>query len=103
MTLFTGMMLYILIWWTALFAVLPFGVRPHADETLGTAGSAPEHPDIKKKFIVTTLVSALIWLGIYGLIRADVIDFRNLARQMEAADRANDGQARADGLETGKE
>ncbi len=103
MTLFTGIMLYILIWWTALFAVLPLGVRPHGDEGFGTAGSAPEHPEIKKKFIITTLVSALVWLGIYGLIRADVVDFRGLARQMDAADRAGDGQARANVLETGKE
>ena len=25
---FTGCVLYLLIWWTVLFAVLPFGVRP---------------------------------------------------------------------------
>ena len=31
MNWFTGVVLYVLIWWTALFAVLPFGTRPVAD------------------------------------------------------------------------
>lgn len=99
MTLFTGIVLYILIWWTALFAVLPLGVRPHGDRSLGTAGSAPEDPRIKRKFLITSLVSAVIWLGVYGLIRAGALDFREMAREMAQESRADGGQDPADVLE----
>lgn len=99
MTLFTGLVLYLLIWWTALFAVLPFGLKPHGNLELGTAGSAPENPGLKKKFLITTAVAALAWLAVYGLIRAEVFSFREAARQMAQADRAADGHALPDGLE----
>lgn len=32
---FTGCVLYLLIWWTVLFAVLPLGVRPASGEAMG--------------------------------------------------------------------
>ena len=31
MNWFTGVVLYVLIWWTVLFAVLPIGTRPVED------------------------------------------------------------------------
>ena len=31
MNWFTGVVLYALIWWTVLFAVLPFGTRPEPE------------------------------------------------------------------------
>ena len=31
MNWFTGIVLYVLIWWTVLFAVLPLGTQPVAD------------------------------------------------------------------------
>ena len=45
MNWFTGVVLYVLIWWTALFAVLPFGTRPVADPDGATGWrGAPERP-----------------------------------------------------------
>ena len=37
MNWFTGVVLFIVIWWTALFAVLPIGTKPvdQADDTSG--------------------------------------------------------------------
>lgn len=98
MTPFTGLVLYLLIWWTALFAVLPLGVHPHDDVTTGTAGSAPEQSGLKKKFGLTTLIAALVWLAVYGAIQAGLLDFREMAQQMAQADRAS-GQIHGDGIE----
>ncbi len=58
MNWFTGLVVYVLIWWTVLFAVLPIGTRPveDADEQSGWRG-APERPRILMKVIVTTLVA----------------------------------------------
>jgi predicted secreted protein len=78
MNWFTGIVLYVLIWWTALFAVLPFGTRPveDPDSQSGWRG-APERPLMRRKLIATTLVAAVIWLGCYALIRSDLISFRH--------------------------
>ncbi len=66
--------------------VLPWG--NHAKETpeTGMAGSAPANPRIKKKFVITFLVSCVIWVMISVLIHFEVIDFYEISRQMVAED-----------------
>jgi predicted secreted protein len=74
----SGVVLYIIIWWTALFAVLPIGTRPvaRADDSTGWRG-APERPRLLMKVLVTTAVSAVIWLGAYWVIASDYLSFRD--------------------------
>jgi predicted secreted protein len=78
MNWFTGVVLFIIIWWTALFAVLPIGTRPvaQADETSGWRG-APEQPRLLMKVVVTTIITCVLWTGSYMLIRSDYISFRH--------------------------
>ncbi|MCL2429138.1 MAG: DUF1467 family protein [Alphaproteobacteria bacterium] len=78
MNWFTGVVLYILIWWTVLFAVLPIGTKPvaEADELTGWRG-VPERPRIAMKVLLTTLVAGLVWLGCYALITSDWLSFRH--------------------------
>ncbi len=78
----TGSIVYVLIWWTVLFAVLPWGAAPDAEPEAGMATSAPARPRMLLKFAVTTVVAGVIWLIIHGLMEADVISFRDLARGM---------------------
>jgi predicted secreted protein len=75
---FTAVVLYVLIWWTALFAVLPIGTRPVAepDEKTGWRG-APEQPLLLRKILLTTLVTTLLWAIIVGLIESDWLSFRH--------------------------
>jgi len=79
---FSGIIVYLMIFWTALFAVLPWGVRPHQEAEHGTAGSAPENPQIRKKFLITGIISAMIWIFIYILIEIQIIDFYEISRMM---------------------
>ena len=67
-----------MIWWTALFAVLPIGTKPMAqpDDKSGWRG-APERPNILRKVIVTTIVASVLWTGSYLLIRSDYVSFRH--------------------------
>lgn len=75
---FTGSVLFILIWWTVLFAVLPFGTHPVSGADLQTGWrGAPEHPHLLRKVIATTLVAALVWAGAYALITSDYLSFRH--------------------------
>jgi predicted secreted protein len=75
---FTGCVLYVLIWWVMLFAVLPFGTRPVArpDEHTGWRG-APERPHLLRTAIATTIVATIIWIGAYLLIRSPYLSFRH--------------------------
>ena len=75
---FTGCVLYSLIWWTVLFAVLPVGTKPvtEADERTGWRG-APEQPLLLRKAVATTLISGVIWLGCYAVISSDWLSFRH--------------------------
>ena len=78
MNWFTGMVLFVIIWWTALFAVLPIGTKPvaEADNKSGWRG-APEAPRILRTVIITTIVTCVLWTGSYLLIRSDYISFRH--------------------------
>lgn len=73
----TGGVVYVLIWWVVLFAVLPFGTRPvaDADPVTGWRG-APARPLLLRKAIATTLISAILWAGAYVVITGPWLSFR---------------------------
>lgn len=75
----TGIMVYFLVWWTVLFAVLPFGIQPQADagEVDGGWRGAPKRPAILTKMIWTTVISTLLWAGIFMIVRSDWLSFRH--------------------------
>lgn len=72
----TGIMVYVVIWWIALFTVLPIGVKRVEDPGRGQDHGAPERPQLLKKAIITTLVAAVLWVGFYFLHQADFFSFR---------------------------
>ena len=65
--------IYLTIWWVLFLAILPIGVTSHAEAGLdkGDGGDpgAPVDPKLKRKFITTTWVAALVfavfWAAIY--------------------------------------
>ncbi|HEX4111946.1 MAG TPA: DUF1467 family protein [Stellaceae bacterium] len=67
---------YILVWWVVIFAVLPWGVRPPTELVRGQAESAPARPRLLLKAGVTTVVAFVIWLAIWFIVRSDWISFR---------------------------
>lgn len=88
MNVFTGIVVYLMIFWTLLFAILPWGNNaPHKIEE-GMAGSAPENPRIKQKFMICAGLSVLIWLVIFLLIHFQVVDFFEMSRQMILEDKS---------------
>ncbi len=62
---------YVTLWWTVLFAILPLGARSHAEAGLKTNDGgdpgAPVKPNLKRKAITTTWVTAIVW-GVLVLI-----------------------------------
>ena len=79
MNWFTAFVLYTMIWWTALFAVLPFWTRPVADPSAESGGwrGAPERPMLWRKVLTTTAVATLLWAGCMLVIESDLVSFRS--------------------------
>ncbi len=72
----TGIVVYALVWWVTLFAILPLWVTPSEPGELGHAAGAPRLPLMWRKLALNTVVAAVIWLGIYILVREPWISFR---------------------------
>lgn len=74
---FTGIAIYMTIWWTVLFAVLPIGNITHAEAGIdkGDGGDpgAPVNPDLKRKFILTSLISAFLFLILWLVMHFNLI------------------------------
>jgi len=74
---FTGIVLFTMIWWTVLFAVLPFGTQPVADADAATGWrGAPARPLMVRKLLATTAISVVLWLLAFAIIRSDWLSFR---------------------------
>ena len=78
MTPMTAFFIYFLIWWLTLFTVLPLGVKRHEEAGKGFDAGAPEKPQLGKKLILNTIISAVI-LGIMELlVVTGVVDWHAL-------------------------
>lgn len=76
MSLTLWLAIYFVIWWTVLFAVLPFGVRTQGEvgEVVpGTPASAPEGPRLLRVFVVTTLVAAAVFALVHELLAGSLV------------------------------
>jgi predicted secreted protein len=73
---FTGILVFVIVWWMVLFTVLPWGNRPPEEIGEGHADSAPEKPRLWIKALVTTLIAGVIWAAIYWVIASGMFTFR---------------------------
>ena|ERR1700704_2586483 len=63
-SLTTAIAIYFIIWWTVLFAVLPFGVRSQEESGAvapGTDPGAPAIPKLWRKLVWTTLAASVVF------------------------------------------
>ncbi|MBV9825589.1 MAG: DUF1467 family protein [Alphaproteobacteria bacterium] len=73
---FTGVVVYILVWWVTLFAVLPLWVKPAEQGDPGHASGAPQNPRLLAKAALTTAIAAVIWLAIFVVVSEPWFSFR---------------------------
>ena len=63
---FTLVAIYLTLWWTTLFVVLPLGARSNheagADIPAGHEPSSPHVFNLKRKAFTTTWVAAIAWV-----------------------------------------
>jgi predicted secreted protein len=64
MTWTLGTATYFIIWWTVLFAILPFGVQSQHeldDVVPGSEPGAPARPRLLVKIAANTVIAAVLW------------------------------------------
>ena len=75
-----SIIVYVMIWWIIFFSVLPIGIRSNKevfkDKIGGVDPGAPKTPKIGKKFLITTLITTIIFLVIYYLVKFDLLNLR---------------------------
>lgn len=82
MALTSAFVLFAVLWFVILLCVLPFRTPSQQEDgkiVPGTHASAPADAQIKRKFLITTLITLLLWAPlclaiIYGFITADAFD-----------------------------
>lgn len=72
--LITDIAIYLTLWWIVLFAILPLGAKSHAEAGLevGDGGDpgAPVAPNLLRKAITTTWVTAIVFIILLFVIES---------------------------------
>ena len=77
-----SIIVYVMIWWIIFFSVLPVGIQSNKEvfkEKIGGIDpGAPKNPKIVKKFLITTLITTIIFCVIYYLVNIELLNLRKL-------------------------
>ena len=75
-----SLIVYVLIWWIIFFSVLPLGIQSNNEKFKeginGIDPGAPINPKIGKKFLITTIITSIIFIVIYYLVKFDLLNLR---------------------------
>ena len=76
----TGLaIIYIIIWWIVFFAILPIDVdRKKLIKIDGEDPGSPENPKMIKKFIYCTIITTILFIIIYLLMKFEYLNLRNI-------------------------
>ena len=79
MSITGSLIIFVLIWWIIFFSLLPIDVdRKHKEMVEGVDKGSPENPKIIKKIIYTTILTSIIFIGIFMLVKYDYLNLRKL-------------------------
>ena len=75
-----SIIVYVLIWWIIFFSLLPVGIQSNKEQFKekieGVDPGAPINPKIGKKFLITTLITSIIFIVIYYLVKFNLLNLR---------------------------
>ena len=79
-----SIIIYVIIWWIIFFSVLPVGIQSNKEvfkEKLeGIDPGAPKNPKIVKKFLITTIMTTIIFVLIYYLVKIELLNLREFLK-----------------------
>lgn len=73
---FSAFVLFAVIWFLTLFIILPLRLTTQGEDghvVPGTPQSAPANPMIRKRMLITTAISFVIWVVVVAIIVSGVI------------------------------
>ena len=77
-----SIIIYVMIWWIVFFSVLPIGIQSNneifKDTIEGSDPGAPKNPKIAKKFLITTIITSILFVVIYYMANNGFLNLRNL-------------------------
>ena len=75
-----SIIVYVLIWWIVFFSLLPVGIQSKKEKFIekieGIDPGAPNKPKIAKKFLITTIITSIIFIVIYYLVESNLLNLR---------------------------
>ena len=76
----TGLaIIYIILWWIIFFAILPIDVeRVKTLKIDGEDPGSPENPKMIKKFVFCTVITTVLFMIIYLLMKFEYLNLRNI-------------------------
>ncbi len=81
MSVTSAFVLFAVIWFLTFLIVIPFKIKTQGDIGVvlkGTQAGAPEVHDLRKKAIITTGVSLILWLLITILIVSEIVTIEDI-------------------------
>ena len=76
-----SIIVYVMIWWIIFFSVLPVGIKSNKeafrDSIEGADPGAPKNPKIGKKFLITTIITSILFIMIYYIVDLGFFNLRN--------------------------
>ena len=81
MSVTSAFVLFAVIWFLTYVIVIPFKIKTQGDMGVvlkGTQAGAPEVHDLRKKAIITTGVSLILWLLITILIVSEIVTIEDI-------------------------
>ena len=77
-----SIIIYTMIWWIVFFSILPIGIQSNKETFKGKIEGfdtgAPKNPKIGKKFLITTLITSILFTIIYYIVDLGFFNLRNL-------------------------
>ena len=76
----SAIVLFAVIWFLTLFIILPLKLKTQGDlgkVDHGTHAGSPENPQMKKRFLVTTVVAVIVWAVVVGSILGGFFSIRD--------------------------
>ncbi len=81
MTISAAIVLLAVIWFLLLFIALPLNIKTQKESGTtvpGTPSSAPENLNLKKKIIMVSIFTIIIWVPIISLIMSGLLTISDL-------------------------
>lgn len=68
MSIMQAIIVFAVSWWLILFIALPIGIKPAVNPEVGHAPSAPDSPNLRRKFKWVTVVALVSTVLAYFLL-----------------------------------